>query len=123
MFTNFFGSNLAVEIFLKIDGTTQKGWCVEIEDWGFSVHFVLWFQENSIYTYVLYKVLYKTKVLYTKWCKVFTGTDSWFQKLHEEFGQLQTGSGKCVMRDNSCVLFQMKLYMLLRKVAHQCANF
>ena len=27
----------------------QKG-CVEIEDWGFSVHFGVGFQENSIYT-------------------------------------------------------------------------
>ena len=94
MFTNLFGSNLAVDIFLKKDGTTEKGCCFKIEDWGFSVHFVLGFQENSIYTYVLYKVLYKTKVLYTKWYKVFTKTDSCFQKSHEEFGQLQTGSGK-----------------------------
>ena len=30
----------------------------------------------------------------TKWCKIYTKTDSWFQKSHEEFGQLQTGSGK-----------------------------
>ena len=83
----FFGSNLAVEIFLKKDETSEKGWCVEIEDWGFSVHFVLGFQENCIYTYAL------AKVLYTKWCKVFIKTDSWFQKSHEEFGQLHTGSG------------------------------
>ena len=84
----FFGSNLAVEIFLKKDGTSEKGWCVELEDWGFSVHFVLGFQENCIYTYAL------AKVLYTKWCKVFIKTDSWFQKSHEEFGQLQTSSEK-----------------------------
>ena len=30
----------------------------------------------------------------TKWCKVYTKTDSWFQKSHEVFGQLQTSSGK-----------------------------
>ena len=30
----------------------------------------------------------------TKWCKIYTKTNSWFQKLHEEFGQLQTSSGK-----------------------------
>ena len=30
----------------------------------------------------------------TQWCKVYTKADSWFQKLHEEFGQLQTSSGK-----------------------------
>ena len=40
------------------EGTSQKG-CVEIEDWGFSVHFLSGFQENSIYTltYVLAKIL------------------------------------------------------------------
>ena len=30
----------------------------------------------------------------TKWCKIYTKTDSWFQKSHEEFGQFQTSSGK-----------------------------
>ena len=30
----------------------------------------------------------------TKWCKFYTKTDSWFQKSHEEFGQLQTSSEK-----------------------------
>ena len=39
------------DIFEK-EGTSEKG-CVEIEDWGFSLHFVLGFQENSIYTYFL----------------------------------------------------------------------
>ena len=29
----------------------------------------------------------------TKWCKVCTKTDSWFQKSHEEFEELQTSSG------------------------------
>ena len=36
------------DIFEK-EQTSEKG-CVEIKDWGFSVHFVLRFQENSIYT-------------------------------------------------------------------------
>ena len=30
----------------------------------------------------------------TKWCKVYTKTDSWFQRSHEEFGQLHKSSGK-----------------------------
>ena len=38
------------------EGTSEKG-CVEIEDRDFSVHFVLGFQENPIYTYVLAKIL------------------------------------------------------------------
>ena len=33
-------------------------------------------------------------MLYTKWYKVYTKTNSWFQKSHEEFGQLQTSSRK-----------------------------
>ena len=33
----------------KNEGALEKG-CVQIEDWGFSVHFGLGFQENSIYT-------------------------------------------------------------------------
>ena len=31
------------------EGTSEKG-CVEIEDWGFTVYFVLGFQENCICT-------------------------------------------------------------------------
>ena len=31
------------------EGISEKR-CVEIEDWGFSVHFGLGFQENPIYT-------------------------------------------------------------------------
>ena len=36
------------DIFEK-EGTSEKGY-VEIEDWSFSLHFALGFQENSIYT-------------------------------------------------------------------------
>ena len=42
----FVGSNLGAEIFWE-RGNIRKG-CVEIEDWGTSVYFVLEFQENSI---------------------------------------------------------------------------
>ena len=31
------------------EGTLERD-CIEMEDWGISVHFVLAFQENSIYT-------------------------------------------------------------------------
>ena len=41
------------------EGTSEKE-CVEIEDWGFSVHFALGFQENSIYTYVFAKILHNS---------------------------------------------------------------
>ena len=34
---------------IEKEETSEKG-CVEIEDWGFSVHFVLGFQDSSIYT-------------------------------------------------------------------------
>ena len=39
---------MGLDIF-ENEGTSEKGG-VEIEDWGFSVHFGLGFQENSIYT-------------------------------------------------------------------------
>ena len=47
-FYEFVGSNLEIEIFFKKREHQKR--CIEIEDWGFSVHFVLEFQENSIYT-------------------------------------------------------------------------
>ena len=52
----FVGSDLWVRYIWE--GTSAKG-CVEIEHWGFFVHFVLGFEENSIYTltYVLAKIL------------------------------------------------------------------
>ena len=45
------------------EGALEKG-CIEIEDWGFPIRFVLGL------------------------------TDSWFQKSYEEFEQLQTSIGK-----------------------------
>ena len=53
---------------------------VEIEDRGFSVHPILGFQKNSIYTLHL-----RLNSDITKWCRVYPETDSWFQKSHEEF--------------------------------------
>ena len=38
-------------------GTSEKG-LVKIEDWVFSVHFVLGFQENSIYSLHLFSLRY-----------------------------------------------------------------
>ena len=69
-------------------GTLEKGW-VEIEDWGFSLHFVLRFHKNSIYT--LHLCLSEDII---KWCKVYKKMDSWFQNSHEEFGKLQKSSEK-----------------------------
>ena len=84
----FVGSRLWVEIFLRKEGISKKG-CVEIEDWGFSVHFVLGFQGNSIHT-----LLFRFSYDIAQWCKVYTKTRSCFQKSHDEFGQLQTSSQK-----------------------------
>ena len=48
----FVGSNQGVE------KTSEKD-CVETEGWGFCVHFVLGFQENSIYTlHLCFKLRY-----------------------------------------------------------------
>ena len=48
---------MGLDIF-ENEETSKKG-CVEIDDWGFSVHFGLGFKENSMYTlhYVLAKIL------------------------------------------------------------------
>ena len=70
------------------EGTSEKG-CVEIEDWGFSVHFVLGFEENSIYTW---HFCFRQGI--AKWCKVYTEADSWFQKSHDEFEQKTVESPK-----------------------------
>ena len=69
--------------YFENEGTSEKG-CVEIEDWDFSIHFVLGFQENSIYTWHL---SFGEDI--TEWCKSYTKADSWFQKSHEEFEKLQ----------------------------------
>ena len=42
----FVGSNLKVEIFLKKRKHRKR--CVEIEDWGTSVYFVLGLQESAM---------------------------------------------------------------------------
>ena len=43
-------SNLGVEIFSKEREHQREKGCLEIEHWGFSVQFVLGYQENSSYT-------------------------------------------------------------------------
>ena len=48
LFTNLLVLTWGWDTFEK-EETSKKG-CVEIEDWGFSVHFLLEFQENSVYT-------------------------------------------------------------------------
>ena len=67
---HFVGSNGGWDIFEK-EGTSEKG-CVEIEDWGISVHFALLFQENSIYT--LCFVFFSSNIYTTFKCKKFTIT-------------------------------------------------
>ena len=69
-------------------GTSEKG-CFQIKDWGFSVKFVLGFQENSIHTLHL---CFSWDI--TKQCKVYTQGDSRFQKSNQEFEQIQTCSKK-----------------------------
>ena len=47
-------------------------------------------------------------MFYLKWCKVYTKTDSWFQKSHEGFGQLQTSSGKSIKLKFAGILLSKK---------------
>ena len=97
------------------EGTIEKA-CVEIEYWGFSVHFGLGFQENSIYTlhFVLVEILQNGAKFRQKVTSGF--------KNHEEFGKLQPTSGKSkklkfdgilLSRKYICpknTFFQLKLY-------------
>ena len=46
---HFVGSNLRGWDIFEKEGLAEKV-CVEIEDWGTIAHFLLGFQENSIYT-------------------------------------------------------------------------
>ena len=56
----FVGSNLGVDIFLKKRVTSEKG-CVETEDGGTSVHFVLEFQENSMQSLSAFLLFFANK--------------------------------------------------------------
>ena len=85
---HFIGRGGVLICFWKKEGTSEK-LCTEIEDWGFSLQFIFGFEENSIDTLQL---CFSKDI--TKWCKVDTKTDCWFQNSHEEFGQLQTRSKK-----------------------------
>ena len=89
-------------------GASEKG-CVEIEDCGTSVHFVLGFQENSIYTLHL-----RFSYDITKWCKVYTKTNSWFQKSHEEFGQLQKNCGSPKVEIRWATFVQKNTFLQLK---------
>ena len=87
-FYHFVDSNLEFEIFLKKREYQKRGalkWKIEASQytlyWGFNkISFTL-------YTYVLAKILQDG-------AKFIQKLDSWFQKSHDEFGQLQTSSGK-----------------------------
>ena len=104
---------MGLDIFTN-EGTSEKG-CVEIEDWGFSVHFGLGFQENPIYSlhlrfseditkwckvyslmgcfwpkYIMFELKkYRRDTFHDTrvWCKIWRKTDLWFGKWHEEFGK------------------------------------
>ena len=82
--------------------TSGKG-CAEIEHWGFFVHFALGLEENFIYTL---RLCLSQDI--TKWCKVYTKANSWFQKSHEEFEQFQTSSGKFKKLKFDWLLFPKK---------------
>ena len=56
----FVGSNLGVEIFFEKEGTSEKE-CVKIEDWGTSVLFALWFQENSMQSLSAFLLFFTNK--------------------------------------------------------------
>ena len=69
------------------------------------------FHENFIYTLHL---CFSSDII--KWCKVFTKTDSWFQKLHDEFQSLQTNLKSKKLKlggqllSKNCILSAKTLY-------------
>ena len=56
------------------------------------------------------------KILYTKWGKIYTKIDFWFQKSHEKFGQLQTTENSKTLKFDRLLLskntfLQLKHYI------------
>ena len=95
------------DIFEK-EGKWKKG-CVNIEDWCFSVHFAMWFQENFIY------------ILHLCLAKILQNGAKFIQKLTPGFkhhmrqldiGQLQTSSGKSKkLKFDGLLLFKKYIHM------------
>ena len=50
----------------------------------------------------------------TKWCKVYTKTNSWFQKSHEEFGQLQKNCGSPKVEIRWATFVQKNTFLQLK---------
>ena len=87
MFTILGGFYLGVEVFLN-KKEHQKKRALKLKTEA-SLYTLYKSFENSIYT--LYSYFCKDII---KWCKVYTKTDTWFQKSHAEFQQPQTNSKK-----------------------------
>ena len=83
----FVGSNLQVEIFLQTEGTLEKGCAEKIE---VSLHTLYWVFKKIPFTHY---TCFLANILQNG-AKFIKKTESWFQKSHEEFVQLQTSSGK-----------------------------
>ena len=84
----FVGSHLGVEMLLKKREHDKKG--VLKQKIQASLHALYWDIKKTpftLYNYVLATILHNGANFIQK-------TDSWFKKLHEEFGQLQTSSRK-----------------------------
>ena len=89
-------------------------------------HYIIFHDATPLYFFQLKHYILSAKVvqvfrLSAAWVKVHQILMSFF-KPKDSFSS-KFGSLFSVMRDNSSVLFQLKLYMLLTKVAHQSANF
>ena len=68
---------------------------LKIENIRKQVHWNRRFEASAFTFYWGFKKKKNTlRSRFTKWCKVYTKTDSWFQKSHGEFGKLLISSGK-----------------------------
>ena len=65
-------------------GSIRKG-CIEIEDWGTSVYFVLSFQENYMQSLSAYKGILKTLFSFISWLLNFSDLHSYGSKSRKRY--------------------------------------
>ena len=109
VFTILGGFYLGVEVFLN-KKEHQKKRALKLKTEA-SLYTLYKSFENSIYT--LYSYFCQDII---KWCKVYTKTDTWFQKSHAEFKQPQTNSRKSKKLKFDGLLCQKNTFLYLKHI-------
>ena len=124
--------NLSKNIFLQLKHSIQRiqfsATCVKVHQITYVIISFFTTQLRCIFLAQTLHTFYKSSPLKCKFLDFLLLGLKFTKFLMSFFKQKVSFSSKfgslfSVMRDNSSVLFQLKLYMLLRKVAHQSANF